>query len=496
MPTRPSDSLPEWATSGNFPASVYPAVYPWGDPHPDAGNPTPWGGQPKRDTTGLAAFAAAGVVPAQPTDAPLFNEWLRRVWQWVAWVEGGSAAGQADTHIVETDGDGEIAQFSASLGGSTTVARTLLVSEPGGAGGVAAVVSSLDTSNPAATFAGLGQGDSVVQVTSSGEYPALEVENTWSGSGAASQGRAILATGQDTGAAVEGYGDVDGSGLFGYSGISGGSGVRGQARHSSSEGVYGIGSGLGAGSRGVRGIAQHVDATGVRGSTIGGASSSATGVTGAGLGDGTGVHGDAADGYGVMAESDTSSPVRSAFRIVPQDADPTTPLEGDMYHRDLEGPATYAAALWRRIWYTTAGIAHGFGHDGTGPGAPGAVGGGTFTTIATAAVSAPLAPRKTGTVLIEVSGNFGFNVSPGGVPSKIGELRVFDNTSGVNVTAVRNLYGLVDDSALADPGHSFSWVFAYAVPAAGPRTFLLQMRSTYGSNMEHEDCSIRVVGTY
>lgn len=489
MATRPTDTVPEWASAANFPASNYPALYPWGDPHPDAGDPTPWSGQPTKDATGMAALAAAGHEPLVPTHASHYNEWLSRASKWIAWVEAGQATASADTHIVETDADGEIVQLSAELGGSATKSRTLEVNEPGGAGGVAAVFASADTANPTTTFAGVGAGASVVEILSSGNFPGLEVLNTLA-SGGSTQGRAITGTGGDSGAGVVGIGDLDpDGGVEGYSGSSGGAGVYGQANNATANGVSGRGSSLGSGSRGVQGAATNTSATGVRGTTIAGSTTSAAGVVGAGAGAATGVHGDAADGYGVIAESDASSPTRSAFRVVPQDADPTTALEGDHYHHDLEGPATRAGAVWRRFWISVGGLAHRLQTEQSG-----AVGG-TFTAVATAALVTPLVPRTTGIVAIRVRGWFGYNVA-GTPPQKIGELRIRDATAGATVGTVVDLYGLVSDHALAGPAHAFAIDKIYTLPAAGARTFDLELRQTYGSNLEYRDASIEVMGVF
>lgn len=45
----------------------------------------------------------------------------------------------------------------------------------------------------------------------------------------------------------------------------------------------------------------------------------------------TGIYGESTNGYGMVAKSDTTSPLTSAFRIVPQDTQPTTGQVGDMY---------------------------------------------------------------------------------------------------------------------------------------------------------------------
>ena len=111
--------------------------------------------------------------------------------------------------------------------------------------------------------------------------------------------RGNTATGQGTGSAVVGVASTSGSAVYGDS--ANGYGVHGNS--SSSIGVYGI-------------------------------SSSSSAVFGNST-SGYGVHGNSGSNYGVVAEGDMTSPVRAAFRIVPQDAQPTGATTanavGDMY---------------------------------------------------------------------------------------------------------------------------------------------------------------------
>jgi len=59
MPTAPSQSLPAWATDGAYSAPG-----------------EPWNGQPRVNSSGLSAFAAAGLTPELPTNAEQLNAWL------------------------------------------------------------------------------------------------------------------------------------------------------------------------------------------------------------------------------------------------------------------------------------------------------------------------------------------------------------------------------------------------------------------------------------
>ena len=100
------DLPPAWGDAGNYPAGVYSALLPWGAANPLAGQPLPWGNQPRLNATALTAFASAGAEPQVPQDASSMNEWLRRVQVHVAWVQDGSSAADATAHIMETTGAG------------------------------------------------------------------------------------------------------------------------------------------------------------------------------------------------------------------------------------------------------------------------------------------------------------------------------------------------------------------------------------------------------
>jgi len=116
MATKPTLWPEIWGTAGNYVASNYPNEYPWGDPRPDAGNPTPWGGNPRRDATGLAAYCAQGLTPLLPDLTPLRNEQEHRISAAIKnWLRLGSSTGAADAHIVETDASGFAGVYSLTV---------------------------------------------------------------------------------------------------------------------------------------------------------------------------------------------------------------------------------------------------------------------------------------------------------------------------------------------------------------------------------------------
>ena len=108
MPTTPiADTIPDWGSAGNYPASIYPLKLPWlNTPNPVGGLPTPWSGQPRLDATAFTSFVNNGHSPQIPTNASQVNEWQRRLGAWANWVILGTSAADADAHIMETNGAG------------------------------------------------------------------------------------------------------------------------------------------------------------------------------------------------------------------------------------------------------------------------------------------------------------------------------------------------------------------------------------------------------
>ncbi len=101
MPTSsPPNDLPAWATGS----------------YPGAGPSPTWEGTPRRVATGITGFAAAGLIPAEPTDAQSFNEWLARVQEWIEFGRGEAGTG------VFGDGSDGVVTLGA---GTTTLTRDM-----------------------------------------------------------------------------------------------------------------------------------------------------------------------------------------------------------------------------------------------------------------------------------------------------------------------------------------------------------------------------------
>lgn len=154
-----------------------------------------------------------------------------------------------------------------------------------------------------------------------------------------------------------------GAGVDATGGSTSGSGLKGTGGAPNGIGVEGIGAGTGVGVEGKGDSAADADIAGNKDGVYGeGGDSNSTGVTGKGgptngkgvygegTGTGTGVHGKSTNGHGLVAESDTTTPAKSALLITPQDAEPSSPEQGDVLaHATTGGLRIYDGSNWRKV---------------------------------------------------------------------------------------------------------------------------------------------------
>ena len=180
----------------------------------------------------------------------------------------------------------------------------------------------------AAGVVGLGGGTNGPGVSGSGAGSGAGVVGSAFGSGyggdfASVSGVGSRSTGGTNSNGGEGVGTGTGIGFQGTGGATG-AGVKGIGGATSGEGVWGVAA-SGSTSSGVLG-------------TAGSSTDSTAGV----LGDGSAV-----DGYGVIAKGDTTTPARAAFRLVPQDSNPSNPQNGDIiYNGTANTFRGYAGGVW------------------------------------------------------------------------------------------------------------------------------------------------------
>lgn len=374
--------------------------------------------------------------------------------EWITdWLDQGTSAANADAHIVETDVSGfanavRFAGFGPAGGHG--------IQGNGGTGGVGGVFT--------------GDGNAGLDATGGSNFPGVRGQGT------------------NAGAGVAGTGGATGDGVLGTGGGTGGDGVVGVGTAASGHGGRFTG---GSSAAGVLGLPTDTGQAGVRGQTVAGALVTTAGVLGEGLGDGAGVHGHGTvTGYGVIAEADTTTPERSAFRMVPQDADPSNGAEGDVaYNSTTDELRGFANSRWQTAWTTEDGFTRGL----VGPSSAANNDSATYTTLATAQLPAPYEPKHTGNVMIHAAAEFG--ATDASVHTTI-DVRLQDTTAGATIWSQT----IDHPAAVAGPIFDRPWsiVIPYALPATGVRNVELQFKKPggAGTGVSARDAGVFILGVF
>jgi hypothetical protein len=298
-----------------------------------------------------------GWRPDQKPPAQWQNFWQNEVYQWLLWVNDGSSAADADAHIVETTSTGFVQLVGGFFGPPASGVSVTVTGNSGSAasefqGGAGQVAGDFTGGTGASGITSTGNGSGAgiagtggatgvgVSGIGFGGQPAILGVAATSGAGGnftgGPTGPGVLAVGgatsgkggdftAGTGSGANGVeGGGDGAGYGGnFTGGATGSGLLGTGGSTSGNGVEGTGTGSGDGGVFTGGA---TDGDGV----VAAGTGNGDGVTASGAGTGAGVRAIGANGYGVIAQSDTTSPQKSALRLVPQDADPSvSPQTGD-----------------------------------------------------------------------------------------------------------------------------------------------------------------------
>ena len=428
----------------------------------------PFSGTP---TKVIPADLANGFVAGDGVPATWFNYVIGATGDWITnWIDLGTSAADLDAHIIETDATGQASLGSLDCGGTTSTDRPLNVMENSGA-----ALSS-------ATFVH-STGMAINADSASSSSGTIFAEN--SGTGPCMRG---LADGTDNDA-FEGLGAGAGRGGF-FTGGASGEGVV-AVGGGASVGVQGTGGGTGG--VGVLGIAAHDNFGGLEGQTTATSSVTANAVRGLVLGgSGAGVKGDtsAGDGYAVLALADLSSPVSAAFRMAPQDDDPSVGAEGDlMYNSTTDEFRGYQDGRWQALVAEENGYTRAVTSLQSSTNNSAAA----YTQLVSATLSSPYDPKHTGTVMIQAVAEFGADGA--NIHTTI-DIRIRDTTSGATVW----LQTIDHPAAVAGPIFDRPWsiMVPYTLPATGSRNFHLEFKKTggAGTGIGARDASLYIHGVY
>jgi hypothetical protein len=440
MATKPITSF-TFATDANFgsgPASGFPVVV-------------------------IPPLPAQGHVPGDGVVAEYVNYHTNILGEYTVWVLAGSSAAGLDAHIVETDANGDAALAQLDVGGTANATIALRVSQNTGA------------DSAAGTFTNSGAGFGVTS-TAASTLAGIRGTNTGTGAGVEGIGLGtnnvgVVGQGQGTAAGGSFTGGATGPGIIATGGATADYGAL-----CTGTGAFAGVSGIGGASatEAVLGTASWNEQMGVRGVAHASGLASGGGVIGVGQGDAPGVRSTATNGYGVIAGSDTSSPTRASFRVVPQDADPGTALMGDVTHRsDLDIQRVYTDSIWQSPWSTASGIAFGLAAPRASPAT--STDATAYVTLVTATTASPYEPRFAGGfLLLLASCRFG-NVDSAN-PHRTLDIRILDNTSGAIVYNEIVQFPATDAADNNTAVSQWTIMVPYSIPAAGSRQFTLEFR--------------------
>ena len=341
---------------------------------------------------------------------------------------------------------------------------------------ISALAATNNSASPTATFTNTG-GKAVTATGDDGSSGALEASNIGAGP-------SVLATKTVAGSAVKadalvaGGTAVEAEGTdFGVNATSAaGSAVRGstatgigiEALSTGSANALIATGGPSAASRAASLVAGDPGATTLLSVTDAGATTSAVAVQGTANAAGTGVRGLGLDGYGVVAGSDSTTPTRSALRIEPQDADPSSPAQGDVYFNDNRGgsgiPRCYTAS-WRSLHATPKGYVSAFGAAAAG--GPIAGGSGNISLV-------QITPEEIGDVLLVSTGSLTFSSDTG-----FCTVAVWDLTAAVQVAT--QVERAIDTDLGGNNTRSYILRTPYTLPDASTRTFATVLTAGAGT---------------
>jgi hypothetical protein len=249
-----------------------------------------------------------------------------------------------------------------------------------------------------------------------------------------------------------------------------GSGLRIDVTGGSGTAITALGS-TGSATTTIAATAGHASASTITGTTNASALVTSYGVRGiGGSSSGSGINGQATgDGYGVVAQSDTTSPIRAALRLVPQNADASSPVQGDVElnsARSSTGKLRVYTTQWESIHSTAKGLIFDWGVVASGA----LAGGGVSANLSLAQFT----PEETGDVLVMVTGSLTWTTDLASAT-----IDVYDVTSGV-IVATQTERAIDTDVSATPPNNTRSFVIRgiRTLPSTATRTFAVVITAT------------------
>lgn len=460
MPTKPATALKAWATDANFSTG------------PKAGSPT------KQEIPD--GVAAEGHRPGKtaPTAAEYWNWWLWVLWYWIDWLRQGSSAGEATAHVCETNADGKLQLEALLVAPANAMSTAGRIVGPPLAGNALQLTSANTLGDPTlyaeATDAGAAIyavaegiavecssanafGQATISTTATGAGPALRSQGSATGDygatfqSAKSTGYALWAIGSASadGAALA-TGGTNGNGFLGYSGSA-------------------------AGTAGVKGVSLAPGGFGVWAESDDAGNGSGGGIRARGLNAAPGGYFTAEDGAAI--ELNSTGGVRAPLYMAPYAGDPTSKNKGSicvnsndaLYKLVMSG--NWCGIMWRRYGSAgevVAGSNSSTTNDSSNP-----------VIIATRALADHQAPKVAGKVKIELVAGIG----------RTGACSIGFDIVDVDAAVIIKSFDLpLYQSGGGVYERETKLACIYTVPAAGDRTFRVEMYRIGGAGTDTVRC--------
>jgi hypothetical protein len=333
--------------------------------------------------------------------------------------------------------------------GNTDALPSLSVDPSTGAPSTAIVGSGSTTAGQAALLITGGAGRAI-EASITGTVPGIAVTCSSSGAG-------VSVSGSGSGACVSLAGSSTGECLSATS-TGGGNAINATG-------------GTGT-SRAGNFTATATGADAIQCATAAAATSAAAAVRATANGSGNAIVATAVDGYAATFQSDTTSPITAPTRWVPQNADPSSPLQGDLSFNSARGSGgkfrVRTVAQHESVHSTAKGHVFAFGAAASGSTAGGS------GNVSLAQISA----EETGDVLVTATGTLAWTIDNGQCT-----ITVVDVTSGVTLATSIERGVDVAGASVTDANNSrtFAVMGIRTLPNTTTRTFAVVITANTGT---------------
>jgi hypothetical protein len=187
-------------------------------------------------------------------------------------------------------------------------------------------------------------------------------------------------------------------------------------------------------------------------------------------------------GYGVSISPDSSSPTHAALHLGTQDADPSSPTQGNLFHNSSRGAGKLrhrALAAWESVHSSPKGYVFGVSTPATS----------SSVTTSGDICDVTILPEQTGDVLVVVTGFW-----KAAADTTTMDILLKDITGSVTIATSQTLVAPDRDGDGADRTVPFEYRMPYTLPSAASRLF--RARLNVSALVNWYDVLLTVLGTH